>query len=332
MRQFKVLLVGAGSIGIRHLNNLSKLGQKDFLAFRSQQSSTKSGFGEITVQNHFELECALGEKPDIVVIANPTSFHIPFAQAAAERGCHLFLEKPVSNKLSGVEKLRFAVQQRSLVAGVGYNLRFHPALQLLRNKLQEGLVGEIFSVRAWVGNYLPDWHPGEDYRQSYMASEDLGGGVILTLSHELDYLYWLFGPISAVTAVTGRAKNLEMTTESIAEVTLRFKSGILGHVHLDCIRRTPNRGCEIIGAEGTVYLDLIESAFHIFRPGMAVPEIVTVPLSDPNQMYLDEMRDFLSAVENSRPPLIPLDEGIAVLQVALAAQRAAETGITQICR
>jgi len=332
MRSFKVLLVGAGSIGIRHLNNLSRLGQKDFLALRRQQSSTKSRFGRIDVRNHFELETALGEKPDIAVIANPTSLHIPFAQAAAERGCHLFLEKPVSNKLSGVEKLRAEVHQRRLIAGVGYNLRFHPALQLLRTKLREGVVGEILSVRAWAGQYLPDWHPGEDYRQGYMASEDLGGGVILTLSHELDYLYWLFGEISDVTAVTGRAKNLEMTTESIAEVTLRFKSGILGHVHLDCVRRTPKRGCEVIGAEGTVCLDLIESAFQIFRPGLAAPEIVTVALPSPNQMYLDEMRDFLTAVEESRPPLIPLDEGIAILQVALAAHRAAETGITQVCQ
>lgn len=332
MRQFKILLVGTGSIGIRHLNNLSKLGQEDFLVFRSQQSSTKGRFGDISVRTHFQIESALREKPDIAVIANPTSLHVPFAQVAVEGGCHLFLEKPISNRSSGVEELHAQVQQRRLIAGVGYNLRFHPALQALRERLRENLIGEIFSVRAWAGQYLPDWHPGEDYRQGYMASADLGGGVILTLSHELDYLYWLFGEVSEVAAATGRTKNLEMTTESLAEITLRFKSGILGHVHLDCIRRTPQRGCEIIGAEGTICLDLIESEIRIFRPDATKTEIVKIPFVSSNQMYVDEMKDFLSAVEESRPPLIPLEEGIAVLQIALAAHRAAETGVKQECR
>ena len=134
MRQFKILLVGAGSIGIRHLNNLATLGQNDFAAFRSQRNSSDSHFGDIAVRTHFELESALREQPEIAVIANPTSLHIPVAQAAAERECHLFLEKPISNDLIGVEQLRSEVEKRRLVAGVGYNLRFHPALQLLRKK------------------------------------------------------------------------------------------------------------------------------------------------------------------------------------------------------
>jgi predicted dehydrogenase len=332
MRQFKVLLVGAGSIGLRHLNNLAKLGQKNFLAFRSGQNLSDSRFGDIAVRTHFELEIALREKPEIAVIANPTSLHIPIAQAAAGQGCHLFLEKPISNDLNGVEQLRSEVQRRRLVAGVGYNLRFHPALQLVREKLRANVIGDVLSVRAWVGQYLPDWHPDEDYRQGYMTRAELGGGVILTLSHEIDYLYWLFGGVSDVSAVTARTKNLEMQTESLAEITLRFRNGILGQVHLDCIRRTPQRGCEIVGTEGTICLDLIESEVRILPPESKVPEVFKVPLTNSNQTYFDEMKDFLAAVEESRQPLIPLDEGIAVLQVAVAAHRAAETGAKQECR
>jgi predicted dehydrogenase len=332
MRPFKILLVGTGSIGIRHLNNLAKLGQKDFVAFRSQRTGSDSHFGDIPVRTHFELENALREKPEIAVIANPTSLHIPVAQAAADQGCHLFLEKPISNDLNGVEQLRSEVEKRRLVAGVGYNLRFHPALQLLREKLREKVVGDVLSVRAWVGQYLPDWHPDEDYRQGYMARTELGGGVILTLSHEIDYLYWLFGEVSDVTAVTARAKNLEMKTESIAEITLRFQNGILGQVHLDCIRRTPQRGCEIVGTEGTICLDLIESELRISLAGSKMPEVLKAPLANSNQPYFDEMMDFLTAVDGSRQPLIPLNEGIAVLQVAVAAHRAAETGAKQECR
>ena len=331
MRQFKILSVGTGSIGGRHLKNLSLLSQRDFIVFRSQETPAKHSLGGITVRTHFDLESALREKPDIAVIANPTSFHIPIAQAAAEHGCHLFLEKPVSNNFDGVEKLRAEVQRRGLITGVGYNLRFHPGMQALREKLRANVIGDVLSVRAWAGQYLPDWHPSEDYRKGYMASARLGGGVILTLSHELDYLYWLFGEVSEVSAATARASHLEMETESLAEITLRFKNGILGQVHLDCIRRNSKRGCEVIGAEGTICLDLIESEIRIYRGSLTKPEIVNVPLINSNQTYFDEMNDFLAAVQESRPPLIPLEQGIAVLQIALASNRAAETGIKQPC-
>ena len=143
-----------------------------------------------------------------------------------------------------------------------------------------------------------------------MARAELGGGVILTLSHEIDYLYWLFGGVADVTAVTARAKNLEMKPESIAEIALRFKNGILGQVHLDCIRRTPQRGCEIVGTEGTIFLDLIESELRISLAGSKPPEVLKAPLANSNQTYFDEMKDFLMAVEGSRQPLIPLSEGI----------------------
>jgi predicted dehydrogenase len=329
--QTRVLLVGTGSAGSRHLRNLHFLGYDKFHALRSQPGTSHSNLGGVRLRNHYDLSSALAEQPDIAIIANPTSLHIPIALAAAEQGCHLFLEKPVSHTLDGVDSLIAAVRKQGVIAAVGYNLRFHPAVRLLGEMLQRKEIGDVLSVRAWVGQYLPDWHPEEDYRSSYIAKSNLGGGVILTLSHELDCLFWLFGEVAGVSAVIARASNLEMETESIAEITLSFRSGILGHVHLDCVQRTPQRGLELIGTEGTILLNLRDSAIQISRPSSPAPQVIEVKRSDPNQMYLDEMVDFLSAVESHQQPRVPLKEGVAVLKIALAALRAAETGTRQLC-
>ena len=327
----RILMIGTGSAGRRLLHNLSLLGQTDFHAFRSRTGVSTATVGGVEVCNHYDLNEALAEQPDVVVIANPTSLHVPVALAAAEQGCHLFMEKPVSNSLDGIDRLLATVRRKKLVAAVGYNLRFHPALQALRQMLQQREIGDVLSVRAWVGQYLPDWHPDEDYRSSYVSKSDLGGGVILTLSHELDCLFWLFGDVAEVTAVTARAKNLQMETEGLAEITLSFSSGPIAHVHLDCIQRTPQRGLELIGAEGTILLNLLDSTILVSRPSCDHKQLIEIPRLAPNQMYLDEMADFLAAVDGCQQPRVPLEDGVAVLKIALAAHRAAETGIRQVC-
>lgn len=330
--QTRALIVGMGSIGHRHLRNLRILGLTEFSAFHSRRSPSTQSSSVDGLRSHFELDTALAEHPKIAVITNPTSLHMPVALAVAKRGCHIFLEKPISNTLDGVQDLIEEVREQKLAVAIGYNLRFHPVLRALHERLKQAEIGSILSVRAWAGQYLPDWHPNEDYRRGYVASAELGGGVILTLSHEFDYLFWLFGEVAKVTAVTARTPNLEMATESLAEVTLTFRSGVIGQVHLDCLQRAPQRGCEVIGTEGTMSVDLIGSIIRISRPNSPQPETIEIPKQDPNQMYLEEMADFLAAVETGRPPQVPLEDGVAVLKIAIAAHRAARTGTQQSCQ
>ena len=326
--QMRVLMVGLGSIGKRHLRNLQLLGQTEFHALRSG-NGTCPVEGGIELRSHLDLDRALAHRPDLTVIANPTSLHVPLALAAAEAGCHLFLEKPVSNSDAGVERLEREVRQRGLVAAVGYNLRFHPVLESLREMVLNRTVGEILCARASVGKYLPDWHPNEDYRKGYMASAELGGGVILTLSHEFDSLFWLFGKVAEVTAVKSRARNLDMPTESLAEVTLMFRSGVVGQVHLDCVRRTPQRSYELIGTEGTILANINESTVRITRPSSG-DQLIEIPRAEPNQMYVDEMVDLLDAIRRGRQARVPLEDGVSVLKIALAAHHSAETVTRQV--
>jgi predicted dehydrogenase len=310
------------------MRNLLALGHSDVIACRSSRESRPA---MPSVPTFYTLDEALAEGPSAVVISNPTSLHIPVAIRAAEAGCHLFLEKPLSHTLDGVPELSKLVAERGTVATVAYNLRFHPMIQRLRQVVINGEIGKILSVRAWVGQYLPDWHPGEDYRASYMAKPELGGGVILTLSHELDYLRWLFGRVAEVTAVARSTSNLEMSTDSVAEITMLFENDVLAQVHLDCLQRTPSRGCEFNGTEGTVRADVMDSVLEILRPA-AAPERIVVPKADSNQTYMDELRDFLGCVRGGGAPQVRFEEGIATLKVALAAHRAAATGEKQLCR
>ena len=328
----KILIVGRGSVGNRHIQNLLRLGCARLSAYRTRREGPEPTAIDSGIRSYYDLEEALCQKPDVVFVTNPTAFHVPVALAAAEHDCNLFIEKPISHTLEGCEKVLALVKQRELVATVGYNLRFHPILNTVREIIVGEQVGKILSVRAWIGQYLPDWHHGEDYRTGYMARPELGGGVILTLSHELDYLFWLFGEVAGVTAVSARPQWLAMSTESLAEITLEFQNGVVGQVHLDCLRRTPARGCEIVGTEGTIQVDLLKSIVHVYSPRTSEPTTIERPLGDSNDMYLDEVTDFLDCVGTKRVPKVSLEDGVAVLKIAVAAHRAAQTGVKQSCR
>jgi predicted dehydrogenase len=243
----------------------------------------------------------------------------------------LLLEKPVSHTLDDVAPLQHLVEQHKLTAMVGYNLRFHRVLQTVKTLLEREAVGTIVSVRAWSGQYLPDWHPGEDYRQSYMAHVDLGGGIILTMSHELDYLYWFFGRVAQIVAVTSHPPTLEMATESLAEITLIFQHDLVAQVHLDCLQRVPSRGCEIIGSDGTIHCDINRATVSLHRPGGDATTILQKHSYDNNEPYLAELNHLRECIQSGQSPLIPLGEGIDVLALALAAHRSAATGTRQTC-
>jgi len=331
VESMKWLVAGCGSIGRRHLGNLRNLGQTELTVYRSRRTGVEEIEGEFGVRSFFSLDDALADLPDVVLVANPTSLHVPVALEAASAGRHIFIEKPVSDSLDGTAELATLVRTNGVTAAVGYNLRFHPVVRKLKDMVDNGSIGDILSVRAWAGQYLPDWHPREDYRASYVARSELGGGVILTLSHELDYLYWLFGDVAEVAATVSQPSELEMDTESLAEITLVFKTGTVGQVHLDCLNRRPGRGCELIGSRGTLRCDLNRAEIMAYMDGAGESQRIPVPLADPNRMYVDELAHFIGCVSAGQEPMVPLREGIAVLEIALAARRSVVTGMKQLC-
>lgn len=323
----KFLIAGFGSIGRRHFRNLIALGEKDILLYRTGRgvlpADELSGF---PVEN--DLQAALAHRPDAVIVANPTALHLDVAIPAARLGCHLFLEKPISHTLERVDELQAAVAQNNLRLLVGFQFRFHPGLQQIKAWLEAGVIGLPISVHAHWGEYLPAWHPWEDYRQGYAARPDLGGGVVLTLSHPLDYLRWLLGEITDLWAFTGY-RGLNMPVEDTAEIGLRFANGVLGTLHLDYLQRPPAHRLEIIGTLGTLRWDNADGVAHLSQAaadGAPGPwqSVAPPPTFERNHMFLAQMRHFIEVIHQKAEPRCTLDDGVQALRLALAVHQSAQ--------
>ncbi|MBN1147672.1 MAG: Gfo/Idh/MocA family oxidoreductase [Anaerolineales bacterium] len=315
----KFVIAGAGSIGRRHSRNLQALGESDILFYRTGQGvlpdDELAGF---PVER--DLQAALAHRPDALIVSNPTALHLDIAIPAAQAGCHLFLEKPISHSLERLDELQAAVRRGGGQVLVGYQFRFHPGLRQARRLLAEGAIGRPISVRAHWGEYLPCWHPWEDYRRGYSARADLGGGVILTLSHPLDYLRWLLGEVSALWAFAGQLSDLELQVEDTAEIGLRFANRVLGSVHLDYNQRPPSHRLEIIGAQGAIRWDNADGATHVHRASDEAWQAYPPPQGfERNHLFLEQMHHFLEVVKGRAEPECSLDDGVKALQLALAA-------------
>ncbi len=331
----KFLLAGLGSIGQRHARNLRTLlgDEVELLAYRRRRSSPVIGPDLRAVEGDPEreygirafdrLEDALAERPDAVFVTNPNHLHVPVARAAAEAGCHLFLEKPVSHDLEGVAELADLVERNGLVCLVGYQLRFHPALPELRRLLGEGGLGRVVGVRLVFGEWIPGWHPWEDYRETYAARADEGGGVLLTQIHDLDWLYALFGLPRRVFAFGGKLSSLDLDAEDTASVLLDY--GFPAHVHQDLVRRPPVRRCEVIGEAGVADWDSYGNTLTVV-PSEGEPRVTGFAGFERNQLFLDELRHFLACLRGEEQPVVDLPAGIETLRIALAAKRSLETG------
>lgn len=322
----KFLIAGLGSIGRRHLQNLLELGERDILLYRTHK-------GTLDVDNlegfpvETELNTALDHKPDAVIISNPTSLHLDVAIPAAEAGCHILLEKPISHSMDRVAELQTAVLNGGGQLLVGYQFRFHPGLKIISNLISNYAIGQPLSVHANWGEYLPAWHPWEDYRIGYSARKDLGGGVILTLSHPLDYLRWLLGNIKFIWSFAGRSGEFELDVEDNAVIGLEFESNTLGSLHLNYNQQPPAHRLEIIGSQGTIRWDYTNGSVMLYQAKNN--EWETFPLGNNfkrNDMFRKEMAHFLDIINNKSIPLCSLNDGIECLRLSLAALQSAKTG------
>ncbi len=328
----KFLIAGFGSIGRRHLRNLRTLGEEDILLLRSHHSTLPDDeIAGLPVET--DIQAALAHRPDAVIISNPTALHLEVAIPAAEAGCAILLEKPVSHALGQVETLKAAAAWGGARILVGFQFRFHPTLRRAAELLQDGAIGQPAAVRAHWGEYLPNWHPWEDYRQGYAARADLGGGVILTLSHPFDYLRMLLGNVAALWAFTSEHSALGLPVEDNAEIGLRFASGAVGSLHLDYLQQPPAHTLEIAGTAGTLRWNNADGSLAVFRAGGQDWLVETPPEGfERNWLFLDEMRNFLAVARCEAQPACTLEDGIRALEMALLARESAADGRRKILR
>ncbi len=325
----KILFAGLGSIGRRHLRHLQALGDHQVLLYRTGRGTLPDDeLAGLPVET--DLSAALAHQPDAVVIANPTALHLDVALPAAQAGCHILLEKPVSHTLDGLDELAQVVAAQGVQVLVGFQFRYHPGLQHMRQILASGELGRPISVRAHWGEYLPNWHPWEDYRQSYSARKDLGGGVLLTLTHPLDYLRYLLGDVQSLAAFTGQLSDLELDqVEDTAEISLHFSSGALGSVHLDYNQRPARHQIEVVCTNGTLRWDQNADGLDVYA--VEAGEWQRRPWSpdfERDHLFRAQMAHFLDVVAGTASPVCSLQDGIWALRLALAAHQANQEGRT----
>jgi predicted dehydrogenase len=197
----------------------------------------------------------------------------------------------------------------------------------MREALAEGRIGRPLVLRAEAGQYLPDWRPGRDYRQTVSAKSVLGGGAVLELSHELDYARWLVGDVEAVAAQVAKVSDLEIDVEDVAQIILKFKSGAIGCIHLDMIQRPPTRACRVTGTEGTLAWDWADRRVRHFSAKRGEwADLLVEEEPDRNTMYLEELRHFFACVKNRQSPAVTGEDGRRTLEIALAVKESSRTG------
>lgn len=339
----RVLFAGLGAIGQRHLRNLHALVGPglEIAAFRVRrhmaivterleldtEESVESRYG---IRVFDELDAALDAfEPELVFVCNPTSLHMDVALPAARAGANLFIEKPLAASLDGAEELARIVEERQLTALVGFQMRFHPCFLRLRQLIAEGALGRLIAVRARHGEYLPGFHPYEDYRQSYAARQALGGGVILTQIHDIDYLVALLGAPERVFAMGGHLSSLEIDVEDVASVSLEMRRDgrtLPVHLHQDYVTRPPVRTCSLLGDAGSIEVDFRTSSLTRVSPSGETIESLSFPGFERNQMFVDLLRHLLGCLDGKETPVVGIRDAMRTQRVALAARESLRTG------
>ena len=315
----RIAVVGCGSIGKRHLRNFHVLGQTDLIAVDARKDRCEEIGAELGIPSCGTLQGAVAKGARVVLIAVPNAFHDAVMREAFEANCHVFVEKPITACSRGLDDLLKLQEERGLIGLMASNWKFHPAFRQMKAWLDSGRIGRVLSARAVSGQYLPDWHPWEDYRQMYSAKRALGGGVLLD-SHEFDYLTWLLGPVRTIACLAGKVSDLDIDTEDLASALLHFESGAIGHIQVDYLQRTYVRCYEISGSEGSIAWEYGSGTVGLFeactRQWLRVEDPSGYQIND---MYLDQARHFLACLDGSERPATPLRRGAEVLTLLEAA-------------
>lgn len=338
----KILMIGLGSIGQRHLRNIRSCldPETEVIAYRTRGlSRTFSNTmqvrdnvvleDEYNVKSYTDLSEALAQKPNAAFIANVTKSHIPCAIEAAKAGCHLFLEKPLSDSMDGIDELAEIIREKNLKAFVGFQNRYNPGIQYLKKALSEKQLGQIVSVSASVGERLATMHTYEDYKETYMARKDLGGGVILNqMIHEIDYLRFLFGDPQSVYAVGTSGEKLQIDVDDCCNAVLNYPGTDNGNfsvaLHGDFYQYPAERFIQVVGTNGKIHVNMINGT--VTKTIANESEEITFDSFERNNMFIRELNSFMDCIEHDTCPEISLADGIKSLSIAMAIKGSMECG------
>lgn len=316
----RLAVLGQGSIGRRHARLLDELGH-DVTVF-DPAGVAEDGAARVTIAPS-AADALAGA--DAALVATPTALHVAHARAALEAGLPTLVEKPLATTAAEASELERLAAERGLALGVAMNLRFHPGPATVRDLVDAGELGRVLRASVTFGSWLPGWRPGVDYRTTYSAQGELGGGILLDAIHELDYLTWVLGPVARVSASLRQLSDLELAgVEDLATLDLELASGAQATVTLDYLDREYHRGCRIVGSEGTLHWDWARA--EVTRTG-AAGERATYPApNDIDATYQGELADFVAAAQAGDRPATNASDARRTLEVVDAARESAASG------
>jgi predicted dehydrogenase len=316
MADCEILIIGAGSIGRRHAANLAELGANVSI-HDVNPSALESFCKDPRYSPVYDLDRSLCDgRYSAAIICTPNHLHIPYAQKAADAGLHLFIEKPLSHTLEGVDRLAETVEKNHLMAMAGFNLRYEPGLQFIKKVLDPA---NVAFASLEFGSYLPGWRPGTDYRTVYSANRSMGGGIILDDVHELDYACWLFGYPASIHSDFGTFGSLGIDVEDVADIHMRYPDRHVA-IHMDYLQREYSRRCKIIMKDG-FGIEWVYGDHATIHSGSGDQSVQYKDMFAANDMYRDEMREFLSCIREDRNPESDLANAITILKIALEAKQ-----------
>ena len=323
-----ILVLGAGSVGRRHLRNLAALGCR-VSAMDPRADRLDEAASEVKLAGRFAAaDAALAAGAvDGVVIASPPSVHVEQSIAALERGVPVLLEKPVSPDLASAERLQRAAAASTAPLLLGYTYRWWPPLRDVKRLLSEGAIGRPLHARFVMSAHLADWHPWERYQDFFMASRELGGGALLDESHFTDLMLWFFGMPSSVSARVEKLSELEIETDDNVDAIVAYESGLRVAVHLDLFGRPHEKYISITGDEGTLYWSFDPNRVRVGREAGQTWDDRTYT-HERNDMFVETAREFLEVLRSGAQPSCTIDDGVDVLRVIEAMRRSSETGAT----
>ena len=263
-----------------------------------------------------DLDEALKLKPFLSMVCNPTSFHVSTAIKCAESGANLFIEKPLSDCKSKIDYLYKIIEEKKIVCMIGYMMRFNPVLQKIKDIIDTKEFGDVIHYHSSWGEYLPGWHPYEDYKSTYAGKKELGGGVLLTLSHDIDLVYWFFGIPKKVHCITQNIPSLKIDTEAIADILFNYGENISAHVHLNYLDKPTKRNILIRFTNARIEYNIIENRLIIIKNNQGEPLITDYKNQfNRNDLFLREVNYLFESIGKNIKPKPSIEDGINILQI-----------------
>ena len=296
-------IFGAGSIGERHIQVLQSLGYNNIYVYRQRNLPLRQV--DLSTIKIFTDIAQIDEiRPVAAFITSPTALHVEQALQCARKGIHVLIEKPLSNTLHGIEELNHLAKSNNLLVWIGYTLRFHPAFLKIKNIIDNKTFGKLQYFHTHWGEYLPHWHSWEDYKESYAARKKLGGGVALTLSHDIDIINWLLDDIPVKYSLSVQQDStMEIDVESAADFICTYSSDIRGHIHLNFSQKIPFRTYHFTLEEAFIRFDYFENELIIQT--LDDKEVIHYSSFERNDMFRDQTSAFFNTI-NSVADLTPI--------------------------